>query len=174
MPRHNVLSEGTDYLYTHTCTDACDHGSELRDQITIDTLLDYDTGALAEDFNLDNFGGFGMDRKVLIVTVTFDFTEPIVVPVVLGDAVLVLCCAIFVWRHFGHHINPPIAMHHHLDEDEEDVEGLAGASPSASPSKTVTGSLGHQPAPGEDVSNSRLSPHRSPPRNPSSLLAIVS
>ena len=53
----------------------------------------------------------------------------------LGVAVLVLCCAIFVWRHFGHHINPPIAMHHHLDEDEEDVEGLAGASPSASPSK---------------------------------------
>ncbi|MDG5751150.1 M10 family metallopeptidase C-terminal domain-containing protein [Qipengyuania sp. XHP0211] len=63
MPRHNVLSEGTDYLYTHTCTDACDHGSELRDQITLDTVLDYDTGALAEDFNLDNFGGFGFGYR---------------------------------------------------------------------------------------------------------------
>ena len=62
-----------------------------------------------------------------------DVALEVILPIILGVAVLVLCCAVFIWRHFGHHITPPIAMHHVLDEDEEDVEGLAEPSAATTP-----------------------------------------
>ncbi len=67
MPRRNVLAENADYLISHTCTDACDHGGELSEQLTVNTVLDFNTGDMTQDFNLDNFGGFGFTYRGKIV-----------------------------------------------------------------------------------------------------------